>query len=180
MHASAIVSGDIIAIEFLNDMYPFEVWDLEGLCDVAGCNCQGRTFQCNNIGALFYNGVIAAHYATMCLKTCRCEVLERRTTINEARLMDHRGNSVLRLPSESNNVANRRYPDKAIVEGGDCLAGEPSGWTFQRSAADTCCKDYAFKAIAPQEARMIYGLPLIEDMITGAVTIGVCLKSDAR
>ncbi len=62
-------SGEVIAIEFDDGAHPVEVWDMEGLCNVAGCVCHGPSMECNKIGGLEYNHVMAGKYAATCFHT---------------------------------------------------------------------------------------------------------------
>lgn len=80
------------------------------------------------------------------------------------------------LPEDFHNLRNRLNPDGAILGHGACLAGENTGWTFEKSAAKTCCPDYYFKALTAQEAHMLYGLPYVSDIVAGKVTVGFCAK----
>lgn len=171
-------SGEIIGIEFIDAGFPVELWDAEGLCDAAGCYCNGPLVNCYNRFGMFYNRVIAAKYAEMCFHTCSCVPLPEVPLGEEnANQIDLGEGVIVNLPDNLHNVANRNNPDGAILGHGACLAGEETGWTFKEAAGENCCKGYSFNAMSAQEAYMIYGLPYVSDIISGIVTIGVCLKS---
>ena len=108
MHPSHIVNGGTItAIAFETDGYPFEVWDLEGLCEVAGCTCAGSSLTCGHSEAIFYNGVIAKAYAGLCLDSCRCMALiDRRLTSNGTGVAGVTMGTAINLPGYLNNTAN--------------------------------------------------------------------------
>ena len=100
MHPSHIADGGIVtAIEFETDGYPFEVWDLEGLCEVAGCTCIEATLTCNNHEALFYNDEVAKAYAGPCLHTCRCiALIDKGPMGNDTSVTRVDSKAVLNLP----------------------------------------------------------------------------------
>lgn len=80
-------------------------------------------------------------------------------------------------PNGPNNVVNRLNPDGAALGHGACLNGEATGWTFERLAPQTCCAGTKFHPLTPQEAYAKYEVsPILSDVITNALVIGVCLK----
>jgi len=115
----------------------------------------------------------------MCFHSCHClpaypgapHVANRTSQIN----LGH--GVILTHPENLYNLANRNNPDGAVLGHGACLAGEEAGWTFEKSAAETCCSGYSFNALTAQEAHMLFNLPYVSDIITGLITIGICLKS---
>ncbi len=83
-------------------------------------------------------------------------------------------------PGRPSNVVNRLNPDGAAMGHGACLAGRAVGWTFQRFASKYCCQGYSFRELTAQEAYGNYGVaPYAGGIVTGALTIGVCLRSVA-
>ena len=171
--------GLIIAIEFMNGDFPVEVWDRDGLCDAAGCFCTGPTTNCNNVEGLNYNRVIAATYAEICFHTCDCLAVDPRILPvgNATDGIDVGRGGVFNLSTGYDEFTNHTGgPDAAVLGHAGCLAGAAAGWTYESSAAETCCGGYAFKALEPQEAHMLYGLPYISNVTTGSLIVGVCVQ----
>ena len=108
MRPSHIVNGGTVtAVEFETDGYPFEVWDLEGLCEVAGCTCSQSSLTCGHRDAMFYNGVIAKAYAGLCLDSCRCMALiDRRPTSNGTGIAEAATGTAINLPGHLNSTIN--------------------------------------------------------------------------
>ena len=145
----------------------------------AGCFCNGPTMNCNNIEGNLYNRAIALKYAGLCFHTCHClaEYPDAPIISNTTTQIDVGDGVVVNLPANLYNLRNRLNTDGAILGHGACFAGEKAGWTFEMSAAKTCCPGYSFNALTPQEAYMLCSLPYVSDIIAGIVTIGFCLKS---
>ena len=154
--------------------------DLEGLCDRAGCQCVGPVINCNQVQSLLYEPAIAAAYAEQCFHTCQRlvipETANTSNTTNAAKnLVDLGDGTTMILPEILRNKVDRLNPDGAVLGHGACLAGEASGWTFERLAGKACCSGYSFNALRAQEAFMIYGHPYVSDLIAGILTNGLCL-----
>lgn len=131
---------------------------------------------CNNIEGLFYEPAIAAEHAELCLHTCECLAIADTTNVtNATNPIDLGDGRIVTLPENLRNAVTRLNLDGAILGHGACLAGEAAGWTFKRLAGAACCSGYSFNALSAQEAFMIYGFPCVSDIITGLVTVGVCI-----
>lgn len=149
---------------------------MEGLCDRAGCQCVGPVINCNQFEGLLYEPAIAAEYANRCFHTCECLAIADTANItNATNPIDLGEGRVVILPENLQNAVTRLNPDGAALGHGACLAGEAAGWTFKRLAGTACCSGYFFNALSAQEAFMIYAFPYVSDIISGLVTIGVCL-----
>ena len=177
--------GTVESIQYIDQWGEVQyINDLEGLCDRAGCQCIGPVINCNQVQSLLYEPAIAAAYAEQCFHTCQClaipETANTTNTTNAAtNLVDIGDGTTVILPETLRNTVNRLNPDGAVLGHGACLAGEASGWTFERLAGTACCSGYSFNALSAQEAFMIYGLPYVSDLIAGIVTIGLCLPESA-
>ena len=157
---------------------PEYIYDVEGLCDRAGCQCVGPSIECNNVQGLFYEPAIAAKYAERCFHTCQCLAIPDTANItNTTNPMNLGEGTVVTIPEDLDNAANRLNPDGAGPGHEACLAGEAAGWTFERLAETTCCSGYSFNAMSAQDAFMIFGMPYVSDIVAGIVTIGVCLPN---
>ena len=169
--------GTVESIQYIDQWGQVEyIYDVEGLCDRAGCQCVGPVVNCNKIDALFFQPAIAAEYAEHCFHTCECLAIADTANVTNATNMINLGDArVVNLPESLQNEVTRLNPDDAALEHGACLAGEAAAWTFKRLAEAACCTGYSFNALSAQEAFMIYGFPYVSDIITGLVTIGVCL-----
>lgn len=124
-------------------------------------------------------------FAPFCASHCSC------TQIDEQRFYDREQDPDLsgrprsfvvgnfRLLVEAGrtpNTVTRNNPTGSAVGGTACLKGEAAGWTLWNWRLTKCCPDTTFKALTGQEAYAIYGVaPFTSDVITNAVTIGVCL-----
>lgn len=168
--------GTVESIQYIDQWGQVEyIHDMEGLCDRAGCQCDGPVINCNKVESLFYEPAIAAEYAERCFHTCQCLAIPETTNItNATNPIDLGEGRVVILPENLQNTVTRLNPDGA-VQPEACLAGEAAGWTFKGLASKTCCSGYSFNALSAQEAFMIYGFPYVSDIIAGIVTIGVCL-----
>lgn len=155
------------------------VKDNEGLCDRAGCRCDGPRVVCDNDDSnnVFFVQEIHDAYARQCFRNCDCQPLPEEV----AEGPDHFQIGDIEFIGTSgrpNNVVNRLNPDGAAMGHGACLAGEASGWTLQRFASKACCLGYSFQALSAQVAYANYGVaPYAEDTTAESVAIGVCLKN---
>ena len=124
--------------------------------------------------------MIAAAYTEQWFHTCHCLAIPETANATNAtnaatNLIDLGDGTTVILPETLRNKVNRLNPDGAVLGHGTYLAGEASGWTFERLAGTACCLGYSFNALSAQEAFMIYGLLYVSDLIAENVTIGVCL-----
>ena len=169
--------GTVKSIQYIDRWGQVEyIEDMEGLCDRAGCQCVGPQIECNKVEGLFYEPAIAAEYAEICFHTCQCLAIADTANItNTTNLIDLGGGTLVNLPENLQDAATRLNPDGAVFGHGTCLAGEAAGWTYKRLSRTACCSGFYFNALTAQEAFMIYGFPYVSDIITGLVSIGVCL-----
>ena len=182
MHPWTVAKDGVVeSIQYVDRWGGVEyIEDVESLCDRAGCQCVGPSIECNNVEGLFYDPSIAAKYAERCFHTCQCLAIRETPDVTDAtRPIDLGEGGVVNLPESLQNRVSRLNPDGAPLGHGACLAGETSGWTFKRLAQKACCSGYSFHALSPQEAYMIYGFPLVSEIIAGLVTVGVCLPTSS-
>lgn len=145
--------------------------DKEALCDAAGCRCHGPSLTCGHTDGPFYEPLLAQAYANMCFHTCHCDLLP--PAVGDGAVIDV--GDVQVVATQQNNAERSNVEAVALGRSG-CLKGKSAGWTLQRDAPKSCCPDTTFQAITPQEAYMNYKVaPTLSEMITGSVSIGVCL-----
>ena len=146
------------------------------LCDRAGCQCIGPSMENNKIEGLVYDPAMAAEYAAFCFHMCHyLTIADIANVANAMNPLNHEEGQVVNLPGIPQIAATGLNPDGAILGHGGCISGEAAGWLFKRLAATPCCSGFCFNALSGQEAFLSYGFPYISDIMSGLVTIGVCL-----
>ena len=181
MHATGISrQGAVDSIQYIDRWGGIDyIEDNVDLCDRAGCRCDGARVVCDNDDShnVFFVQEIHDAFARQCSRNCDCQPMPEEV----AQDPDHvevEDIDLIGTPGRPSNAVNRLNPDGAAMGHEACLAGEATGWTFQRFASKKCCQGYSFQALSAQEAYGNYGVaPYAGDIVTGVVTIGVCLKS---
>ena len=77
--------GTVESIQYIDQWGGVDyIEDVEGLCDRAGCQCDGPTIECNHIQGFLYEPEIAAKYAERCFHTCQCLAVHQTANVTKA------------------------------------------------------------------------------------------------
>lgn len=162
-------------IEYL-DRHGFleAIEDKEALCDASGCRCHGPILTCGHTDGPFYEPLFAQAYAAMCFHTCHCDLLP--SAIGDGVPIDVGNVQVIDIKQDGNIDDEQTRLEATALGKNGCLKGKYAGWTLERYASQSCCPETQFQALTPQEAYMNYKVaPTLSELITGSVTIGICL-----